>query len=192
MKQFLEFLPVLIFVIVYYLTDIYTATGALMAAVTVQLILTRWRAGAVPTQLTVTFWVVLIFGGMTLFFHDKLFIQWKPTILNWLMAGALLYSHYFTRRNFIQRMLGSQLELPSQVWARLNFGWATGFIAAGIANLYVAYNYSESFWVSYKLIGGTAITLSYLGITVTYLALGGYLKVADKDNAMDVRKVEKS
>lgn len=191
MKQFLEFLPVLIFVIVYYLTDIYYATAALMAAVTCQLVLFKLRKHAVPTQLTVTFWVVWIFGGLTLFLQNKLFIQWKPTILNWLMAAALIGSHYFSKRNLIQRMLGSQLALPNRVWIRLNFGWAAGFLLAGIANLYVAYNYTESFWVSYKLIGGTAITLAYLGITVAYLALGGYLKM-EEDAPLDTQEVEKS
>jgi len=81
--------------------------------------------------------------------------------------------------------------LPNRVWIRLNFGWAAGFLLAGIANLYVAYNYTESFWVSYKLIGGTAITLAYLGITVAYLALGGYLKM-EEDAPLDTQEVEKS
>ena len=150
-----------------------------MAAVTLQMVVYKWREGAVPTQLTVTFWIVWIFGGLTLFYHDKMFIQWKPTILNWLMSAALIGSHYFAKRNFVQRMLGSQLKLPDKIWVRLNFGWAIGFFLAGVANLYVAFNYSEAFWVNYKLIGGTAITLAYIGIMITYLVLGGYLKTEE-------------
>ncbi len=113
--------------------------------------------------------------------HDKSFIQWKPTIVNWAMAAALIGSHFFASQNLTQRMLGSQLDLPSGAWTRLNFGWAFGFLLAGALNLYVARNYSEAFWVNYKLFGGVAITLLYMAITIAYLALGGHLANATRD-----------
>ena len=78
-------------------------------------------------------------------------------------------------------MLGNQLSLPASVWARLNFGWAAGFFVAGALNLYVARNFSEAFWVNYKLIGGVAITLIYVLITLAYLGFSGYLNDAVRD-----------
>ena len=175
MKQFFEFVPIVVFVITYFFMDIYYATGALMIAVTIQVGALRVTGREIGHQLMVTFWVSLVFGGLTLLYQDKTFIQWKPTILNWLLACALFGSHFIGDRNLVRRMLDAQMELPSRIWTHLNFGWVGGFALAGILNLYVAYNFSESFWVSYKLIGGFGLTLLYVLATVAYLAATGNL-----------------
>jgi intracellular septation protein len=176
--QILEFAPILVFVAVYYFTDIFVATAALMGAVGIQVAVTRLARRPISQQLKITFWLTLVFGGLTLAFQDKLFIQWKPTIVNWALAGGLVASQFLGQRNAIERMLGGQLTLPSRTWRTLNFGWAGGFFVAGVLNLIVAYNFSEAFWVNYKLIGGFAITLIYLIITYAYLAWGGHLTEA--------------
>lgn len=176
MKQFLEFVPIVVFVIVYYLSDIYYATGALMIAVTLQVGVMRLAGRPVPQQLKVTFWLSLVFGGLTLFYQDKTFIQWKPTILNGLLACALVGSQFVGERNLVQRMLDKQITLPNKAWTHLNAGWALGFTLAGVLNLYVAYNFSEAFWVNYKLIGGFGLTLLYVIATVGYLAATGHLQ----------------
>ena len=179
MKQFLEFIPILVFVAVYYFTDIFYATGALMIAVTVQAGGMRLAGKPIPQQLKITLWLSLIFGGLTLVFQDRTFIQWKPTIINWVMGGALVASQFVGRKNLVHRFLGRQLDLPDPVWTRLNLGWACGFVLAGILNLVVAYNFSEAFWVNYKLIGGFGITLLYIIITVVYLTAGGHFTEDD-------------
>ncbi len=179
--QLVEFVPILVFVAVYYALGIYYATAALMVAVTVQVAVLWFSKRPISGQMKFTFWLSLVFGGLTLLLHDKTFIQWKPTIVNWAMAGALVGSHFFAKRNLIERMLGNQLSLPSGVWSRLNFGWAVGFFIAGALNLYVARNYSEAFWVNYKLIGGVAITLIYVLITAAYLGFNGYLSDAARE-----------
>jgi intracellular septation protein len=179
--QLVEFLPILVFVVVYYAFGIFYATAALMAAVSLQLAFLWIAKKPISGQMKFTFWLSLVFGGLTLLLHDKTFIQWKPTIVNWAMAGALLGSHFFARQNFVQRMLGAQLSLPPVAWTRINFGWAFGFLFAGGLNLYVARNFSEAFWVNYKLIGGVAITLIYMLITVAYLGLSGYLTDAVRE-----------
>ena len=176
MKQFSEFLPILVFVIAYYLYDIYTATAVFMVAVTLQLLWYLVRRQPVTGQMKFIFAIAWITGGLTLALHDETFIQWKPTIINWLMAGALIGSHYLGKDNFVRKMLGKQLELPDAVWTRLNFGWALGFTIAGILNLIVAYNFDLDFWVNYKLIGGIGITLLYVIIMITYLHRGGYIE----------------
>lgn len=186
--QLLEFIPILFFVLAYYFTDIFIATAVLMAAVAVQIGITAAMRRPISHQLKLTFWLTVAFGGLTLAFQDKLFIQWKPTIINWLLAAVLLGSQYIAGRNLIQRMLGHQLTLPDRVWRRLNGGWALGFFVAGALNLFVAYTFSEAVWVSYKLIGGFAITLSYAALTLGYLAAGGYLRnpeVRDRPQAGD-------
>lgn len=194
--QLLEFLPILVFVGVYYAchvfagTDafaIYYATGALMVAATAEVGI-LWATGRpISNLLKFTLWLSLVFGGLTLLLHDKTFIQWKPTILNWALAALLLGSH-FARRNVLEKMLGSQLELPNRVWSRLTIGWACGFFVAGVLNLYVARNYSEAFWVNYKLIGGFGITLLYVLISVGYLLLAGHLRDVAQEPANRIGK----
>jgi intracellular septation protein len=174
--QLLEFFPILVFVVAYYLADIYVATAVLIAAVGVQVGVTVIRRRPVSKQLQITFWLTLGFGALTLALHDKTFIQWKPTIVNWLLASALLGSQYLVGGNLLERMLGKQLTLPSAVWRRLNVGWALGFFIAGGLNLFVAYSFSEAFWVNYKLIGGFALTLLYIALTIAYLSWNGHLR----------------
>lgn len=183
--QLVEFLPILVFVAVYYAFDIFHATAALMIVVTAQVVVLWLMKRPISGQTKVTFWLSLVFGGMTLLLHDKTFIQWKPTIVNWAMAGALLASHFFSKRNLVERAFANQLSLPTTVWSHLNFGWTAGFFLAGALNLYVARNYSEAFWVNYKLIGGVAITLLYMLITIAYLGFRGHLTDAVRDPSKD-------
>ena len=75
----------------------------------------------------------------------------------------------------MKRLLGKQLSLTEEIWVKLNFGWSFGFFFAGALNLVVAYNFSMEIWVSYKLIGGFALTFLYILLTVGYLAAKGYL-----------------
>lgn len=181
MKQFLDFVPILVFAIAFFTTDIYIATAALMIAVTAQVIITKLIGQRVSRELLITFWASIIFGGLTLWLRDEMFIMWKPTVVNWLFSVALIVGHYISGDNFIKLLLGQQIQCPDDVWTRLNFGWAFGFFLAGALNLVVAYNFSLDFWVSYKLIGGFAITLTYLVITMLYLNKLGLLSEPEPD-----------
>ena len=186
MSQLLDFVPIVLFVAVFFAVDIYAATAALMIGVTLQLVVYRLINKPIGRELKLTFWASIIFGGLTLAFKNETFIQWKPTIVNWILGASLLVSHYVARQNLLQKLLGGQLELPSEVWARLNFGWACGFILAGVLNLVVAYSFSMEFWVSYKLIGGFGLTLTYIIITFVYLARLGLLETVDPPAAEPV------
>jgi intracellular septation protein len=177
MKQFVEYLPIALFVGIYFYTkDIYLSTGVLMAGICVQVGYEYARFHAVAKQTQVIFWVAMLFGGATLLFRNQEFIQWKPTIVNWLFCLALLGSQFFSQRSLLQRMLGEQMTLPDHVWRNLTIGWSAGFFIAGALNLVVAYSFSLDFWVSYKLIGGFGITLVYVAITLAYLVKGGYMQ----------------
>jgi intracellular septation protein len=181
MNQLIDLLPVAIFAAVFFASDVYYATGALMIAVTLQVLIYLALRKPVTRELKVTFWASIIFGSLTLLFRNELFIQWKPTIVNWLLAGSLVGSHFIGKRNLIQQLFGAQLTLVDEVWVRLNFGWAFGFFFAGVLNLIVAYNFSMEFWVSYKLIGGFALTLLYVVLTMVYLARKGFLDEPAKE-----------
>ena len=82
---------------------------------------------------------------------------------------VLLGSAWLLQRNLIRKMLEAQIKLPDPVWTRLNLAWACFFIAMGLLNLYVAYNYSEETWVNFKMFGGMGLMLAFV------LAQGFYL-----------------
>ena len=111
----------------------------------------------------------------------------KPTIINWLLAASLLGSH-FMRKNLIEKLLGSKMRLPTAVWARLNLGWSAGFFLAGALNLVVAYNFSMEFWVTYKLVGGFALTFTYIALTTLYLHKLGLLDASLGEERVDAMK----
>lgn len=159
----------------YQLEGIYGATAILMVATVLQVIIVWLWKRKVEKRLWWLVGVVLAFGTATLLFHDQRFIQWKPTIFNWVLGIILLGSHLFTRHNLIQRMLGQQLQLPDFVCRRLTWLWGVYFLLVGGLNLFVAFYFSESFWVSYKLWSAIAFTLGMSIITAWLLM--PYLKV---------------
>jgi intracellular septation protein len=173
MTQLLDFVPILLFVAVFFTSDIYYATAALMIGVTA--LVFRALKRPLSREFKMTLWASLVFGALTLVFRNEAFIQWKPTIVNWLLAASLIGSFYVGQTNLLKKLLGKQLNLVDEVWTRLNFGWAFGFFFAGALNLIVVYNFSMEFWVSYKLIGGFALTFSYIVLTMIYLSRKGFL-----------------
>lgn len=175
MKQLFDLLPVFAFFGVYLATDIYMATVALMVAAAGQVAFLKLRRQPVGGQTWLVFWGALLFGTMTLAFRDPLFIQWKPSIVCWLMAVALAGSRFVGKGNYVQRALGKTLVLPERAWRALSWGWAGAMAAAGFANLYVAYQFSEEAWVIYKFASGFAMPILLVLGSFWYLAATGQM-----------------
>lgn len=122
--------------------------------------------------------LITVLGGITIVFGDPAFIQWKPTLLNWLFAAVFLGSQYIGNQNLVQRMMGAQIQLPQPVWTRLNIAWVVFFIISGAANLYVAFYYGldmdeksrMDFWVNFKLFGLMGLTFVFVIAQGLYLA----------------------
>jgi len=173
MKQLLEFLPIVLFFAVYQLDGktvslsdwsyqfdgIFSATAVLIAATALQLLLTWLLTRQLDKRLLWTGIAVSVFGGATLLFRNELFIQWKPTVFNWGMALAFTGSQLIGERNFLERLLGSQVSIPRTIWRRVCWVWIAQFTVVGGLNIYVAYNYTEAVWVSYKLYSAIGFTL---------------------------------
>jgi intracellular septation protein len=113
--------------------------------------------------------IIVVFGGLTLYLRDKTFILWKPTVLYWLF-GAVLAGGPLLGRNLIRSLLSEQMSLPDPVWRRLNWSWVGFFAFMGVLNLYVAYNYSEKVWASFKLFGGIGLMLLFVVLQSAFLA----------------------
>lgn len=162
MKFLFDLFPVILFFAAYKFADIYIATGVAIAATMAQVGWVHFRHGKVDKMLWISFGLILVFGGMTLFLRDPTFIKWKPTVLYWLFATVLLGSALLFKKNLIRGMLEEQVTLPEALWMRLNLAWVAFFATMGILNLYVASNYSEADWVNFKLFGGMGLMFAFI------------------------------
>ncbi|MEO0436345.1 MAG: inner membrane-spanning protein YciB [Pseudomonadota bacterium] len=197
MRQILELLPIVLFFVVYQMDGqslsfagmthevdgIFSATAVLIAATAVQVLLARLIDGSWEKRALWTLVAVSVFGGATLILRDQTFIQWKPTVFNWALAITFLGFHLFSERNLLQRILGSQIELPARVWGTLNWLWILNFSVVGALNLYVAYSFSEATWVSYKLYSAIGFTLALAILTAVIIS--PHLQAAENEQPQD-------
>lgn len=171
MKLLFDFLPVLLFFIAYKVYDIYVATAVIIVASVIQVSWFWLKHHRVEKMHLITLVLVLILGGATLLLHNATFIYWKPTVVNWAFAIAFLGSQFIGKKNLLQRMLEEQITLTSrQVWINLNIAWVLFFIAMGVINLYVAFNFEENTWVNFKLFGMMGLTIVFVIGQSFYLA----------------------
>jgi intracellular septation protein len=162
MQLLFDLLPVLLFFIAYKMAGIYVATAVLIVGVLAQTLISWIRHRKVSPMLLTSAVLVLVFGGLTLLVHDATFIKWKPTIVNWLFAAAFLISQFTKGPTIVERMMGEQMKLDSPaLWTRLNLMWVCFFVVVGALNLWVAFSFSESTWVNFKLFGLMGLTLVF-------------------------------
>lgn len=176
MQQLIDYIAILGFVVVYFISrDVFLATAVLMGGVTLQVCIYWLLKKPIGNELKLTFWASMLMGGLTLALRDETFIQWKPSIVNWLFALVLVGAHLFTRTLLIKRMLGKMMILPDEAWLTLTYGWAAAFAISGVLNLWVAYNYSMDTWVTFKLVGMLGLNFIFILLTFTYLYNKGWL-----------------
>jgi intracellular septation protein len=169
MKQFLDFLPLVVFFVFYKLYDIYIASGALIAASALVLAFMWIRYRKVEKVTLMTFILVAIFGSLTLYYHNAEFIKWKVTVIYSLFAIVLLFSQFVLGKPLIQRMLGKELTLPARIWNNLNIAWSLFFIACGAGNIYIAFWLPQNVWVNFKVFGLTGLTLIFTLLSGLYV-----------------------
>ena len=155
------------------------ATATAIVATIAQVIWLLARGRRVEPMLWISLGVIVVFGGATIWFHDETFIKWKPTILYWLFAGALLAGRVVWKRNLVKTLLSEQINVPDAVWDRLMIAWVGFFAAMGVLNLAVAFSVSTETWVNFKLFGLFGLTLAFM------LGLGVYLSRHLKEEATD-------
>ena len=193
MKQILEFLPIVLFFGAYQMDGetltvgawshtfdgIFSATAVLMIATIavwlIMLAITRRNDKRLMWMMV----AVVVFGTATLVLRDQRFIQWKPTVFNWVMAALFFGSQFVGEKTLLERLLSQQLVLSEVIWKRLNALWVTNFVTVGALNLYVAYQYEEAFWVSYKLYSSIGFILLMMLLTVMIVA--PHLRSEDQD-----------
>ncbi len=168
MKQLIDFIPLIIFFALYKMYDIYVGTAALIVATAIQIALTYFLYKKVEKMQLITFVIVAVFGGMTIFFHDENFIKWKVTIVYSLFSIGLLVTQLMGKP-VIKGMLGKEISLPDSVWLKINWAWVIFFVLCALLNVYVAFNLPLDVWVNFKVFGLLAATFGFTLLTGLYI-----------------------
>ena len=137
-----------------------TAVAILATIAQIGYLLVRGRK--VDAMLWVSMAIIVVFGGATIYFHNDAFIKWKPTVLYWVFALALVGAQLILNKNLIRLMMKAQIDLPDPIWTRLNMAWAAFFAAMGVINLYIAFNFATSTWVNFKLFGFMGLMIAFV------------------------------
>lgn len=193
MKQFFDFLPIVIFFLVFkfpeaslgivspILTESWftffsqakpmiLATAALIPLTMLQVTLGYAITRKVEMMHVVALSLLIVFGGFTIAFQNEAFLIWKVTIVNWIFASVLIVSDLFTEKNLMERLMGEKIDLGKSKWKTLNHMWVAYFIFLGAINLVVAFNFSLDTWVDFKLFGMLGLTFVFIIIQGIYLS----------------------
>ena len=138
MKLLIDFFPIFLFFAAFKIWGIYIATAVAIAATVVQIGYLHFKHGKVEPMQWLSLGVIVLFGGATLLSQSDTFIKWKPTVLYWLMGGALLGGQLFFRKNLLKSLMGAQMDLPESAWRTMNWSWTGFFAVMGVLNLWVA------------------------------------------------------
>ena len=138
------------------------ATVVVIAATLAQVVWLKLRRRKVDAMLWISLALVVVLGGLTIWFHTETFIKWKPSALYWAMGLAFWLSPLLFNRNLLKVLLEEQLDLPGKVWHRLNFAWIAFFGVMGLLNVWVAYHFTTAAWVNFKLFGGLGLMLLFM------------------------------
>ncbi len=170
----IDFAPLVLFLAGYLYKDIFFAILVLMATMPISLFLKYRMTGKLDKMLMWSTLFLFLFGGASLYLRDAQFLYWKPTALYWAMAIAFVISQFVGAKPLVQRFFDLIGELPvghiSDAQMRtLNLIWAGFFVLLGILNIVVAYNFSEDFWVKFKVFGLTALTVVFMSAQIYWI-----------------------
>ena len=160
-KLFIDIGPLAVFFIYYKVSgDLIEAILPLMLATIISVVISYILEKRIPIMPTLGAGIVVIFGGLTIIFDNKIFIFMKPTIINIIFA-AILYGGIILKKPLLKYLLGSALKLEEEGWDILTQRWAAFFIALAVLNEIVWRTMSEEFWVSFKVFGILPITFIF-------------------------------
>lgn len=160
LKLALELGPLAIFFFANSRFGIFTATAVFMVAITIALAASWALTRKLAIMPLITGIVVLIFGGLTIYLQNDLFIKLKPTIVNCLFGAILLGGLYFGK-SLLGYVFDSVFKLTDEGWRLLTFRWGVFFFVLAVINEIVWRNFSTDFWVSFKVFGFMPITLAF-------------------------------
>lgn len=160
-KLIIEIGPLVVFLVVSSKTDdIFLGTGAFMAATAAALIASRMRYGRIAIMPLISGALVLVFGALTLYLKNDIFIKMKPTIL-YVVFGGVLLGGLARGQSLIRYLMGEAYQLTEQGWRVLTFRWGLFFLFLAVLNEVVWRNSSREFWLQFKLFGVIPLTMAF-------------------------------
>ncbi len=179
LKPTVDYGPLLVFLAFYFATDLLAATAALIAVTVLALVLALWIERRVPWMPVVTAAVVGVFGGLTLWSGDEIFIKMKPTIAQLLFAAVLLGS-LALGRPVLKPLLGAAWPMDDLGWRRLSLRFAIFFLAMAALNEAVWRTQTTDVWVLFKVFGLFGLTMLFSLAQVPLMARHRLPEVATK------------
>ena len=171
-KSFLKFItdfgPLLIFFTIYYKSgnDLTKAIPPLIVATILAVVIIYFVERKIPYIPLIGGVIITLFGGLTLYFNNPIFIYMKPTIVNLIFASSLIISKVFFQKNFLKFFLQTAFQLDETGWDKLNFRWAYFFIFLALLNEIVWRTQPEATWVNFKVWGILPITFIFTAFQV--------------------------
>ncbi|MBW4329476.1 septation protein A [Stakelama sp. CBK3Z-3] len=179
LRMAIDFGPLAVFFLVNTLMSgpqiarVLAATAAFMVAIVVSMLVSRWKTGTISPMLWMSGILVLVFGSLTLYFHDETFIKVKPTIV-YAMFAAILGFGLATGRPLLKQMLETAYPgLNETGWRKLTINWTIFFVFMAVLNEVVWRHSSWNFWVGFKLWGAVPLTLIFAALNIPMLLKHG-------------------
>ena len=158
-----DFGPLLIFFIIYFNgeNNLKTAIPPFVIATLVSLIVVYFLEKRVPMMPLISGVLITFFGGLTIYFDNKIFFYMKPTIINLLFAGFLFFGKFFTKKPLLKIFFQNALNLEDEGWKKLSERWIGFFLIIALLNEIIWRTQSEAFWVNFKVWGLLPITFIF-------------------------------
>lgn len=173
MQTLLEYVPWIVFGIVLAITNIYTATAALMIVMTLLLAYYWLRTRKVPKMHLALTIMVLVFGGATLILHDARFLQWKASIVYWVIGLLFVGSVWIGKKTLLERAMGENLPegvvIAAASWRNASLLIGAFNILLGFVNIWVARNFTEQQWGFFKAWIAIPVAMVFMLAVVLYL-----------------------
>ena len=171
-KSFLKFLtdfgPLVVFFSFYYNSDkdLKVAIPPFIIATIISLIIVWFIEKKIPMIPLISGVLITVFGGLTIYFNNAIFIYIKPTIINILFGLTLIFGKFFTDEPILKKIMGKSISLTKEGWDLLNKRWIYFFFMIAILNECVWRTQSEEFWVNFKVWGLMPITFIFTGFQI--------------------------
>ena len=161
LKPVVEYGPIFVFFVAYYTNDLLTATAAIMGATAIALILSYGFERKIPMMPLLTAVVIGVFGGLTLWLKDDIFIKMKPTIIQSLFGFILLGGLAFGKL-FLKSVMGQIWNMTDRAWRTLTVRFSGYFFVMAMINEFVWRTQSTDFWVNFKVFGLMGLTFVFI------------------------------
>ena len=170
-KLIADFGPLLLFFIIYFKNDnnLKLAIPPFIVATLISLMVIYFLEKRIPLVPLTGGILISLFGGLTLYFDNKIFFYMKPTIINILFAGILFFGKFFTKKSLLKIFFQTSMKLEDEGWKKLNSRWIGFFIFIAILNEIVWRTQSEAFWVNFKVWGLLPISFLFAASQISLI-----------------------